>query len=107
MNSDPFNLDSHFWAKAGTFIINYIPKIIGAIRIYIIGLYLINRILYLIKKTLKTKQYNPTLNIFLLSIFGWILKILLFFVIIDKLGVSMLTFASVLTGISIGIGLAM
>ena len=86
---------------------NYIPKIIGAIIIYIIGLYIINRILNLIKKTLKTKQYNPTLNIFLLSIFGWILKILLFFVIIDKLGVSMLTFASVLTGVSIGIGLAM
>ena len=61
----------------------------------------------IIKYALRSKKYNPTLNLFLVSIFGWLFKILLFFVIIDKLGVNMLTFASVITGVSVGVGLAM
>ena len=89
------------------FLINYIPKLVGAIIIWILGVCIINKILGVIKYALRNKKYNPTLNIFLVSLFGWMFKILLFFVIIDKLGVNMLTFASIITGVSVGVGLAM
>ena len=56
---------------------------IGALVIWIIGICIINTVLGWIKKALITRDYNPTLNIFLLSLFGWFLKIILFFVIVD------------------------
>lgn len=96
-----------FWEKVINFLIDYIPLLVGAILIWIIGVCIINKVLGWIKNALRDKDYNPTLNIFLLSLFGWLLKIILFFVIIDKLGVDITTLASVITGISIGIGLAM
>ena len=95
------------WEDAIEFAVNYVPKLVGAIIIWIIGICIINKILHMLKKKFKKKSYDPTLSLFLLSLLGWVLKIILFLILIDKLGVEITTFAAILAGLALAIGLAM
>lgn len=95
------------WDDAIEIAVHFVPKVIATIIIWIIGICIINKILNLMRKKFRKKSYDPTLTLFLLSLLGIVLKVMLFIILIDQLGVEITTFAAILAGFALAIGLAM
>ncbi len=89
------------------FITNYGLKIIGAIIIWIIGSWIIKKINKGLGKIMSKRNYDESLQKFLLNLVGWILKILLILAILAKLGVETTSFAAILAAAGLAIGMAL
>jgi len=96
------------WIDKGfEFVSEYGIKILGAIVIWIVGSFIIKKVLKAIKNVMTKKEYDESLQKFLLNLIGWILKILLFLAILAKLGVETTSFAAILAAAGLAIGLAL
>ncbi|GGG47403.1 mechanosensitive ion channel protein [Croceivirga lutea] len=96
------------WIDKGIeFITEYGPKVLGAILIYIIGSWIIKRIVKLAKKVMSKSNYDESLQRFLLNLISWALKILLILAVIGKLGVETTSFAAILAAAGLAVGLAL
>lgn len=96
------------WIDKGMdWIINYGPRIIGAIAIWIIGSWIIKKLLKSVSKLMDKKDYDPSLEKFSLSLLTWGLKIVLILSILGTLGVETTSFAAVLAAGGLAIGLAL
>lgn len=100
------NLDS-ILDKLVEFISIYGIKVIGAIAIWIIGSWIIKKIMKGIGKLMAKKDYDESLQKFLLNLINWILKILLVIAILGKLGVETTSFAAILAAAGLAIGMAL
>lgn len=103
-----------FESKVEKFIdsaINYAPSIISALLsatvILFLGLWLIKLIRRLIDKIFMKRDVDPSIRVFLGSIVNWILKILLFIVVVSQLGVQTSTFIAVIGAAGLAIGLSL
>ncbi|MEN5436627.1 MULTISPECIES: mechanosensitive ion channel family protein [Sphingobacterium] len=103
-----------FENKAEKFVdsaISYAPSIISAILsavlILFLGLWLIKMIKKLIDKIFIKRNVDPSIRVFLGSIVNWILKILLFIVVVSQLGVQTSTFIAVIGAAGLAIGLSL
>lgn len=85
----------------------YAPKVISALVILIVGLYMIKIIIKSAKKIMAKGGLDLTLQKFLGNLGGWVLKILLFIVVISMLGVETTSFAAILAAAGLAVGLAL
>ena len=83
------------------------PKLVTAIVIYIIGSWVIKKIVGFTRKTMAKSNYEESLQKFLTNLISWALKILLIIVVISKLGVETTSFAAILAAAGLAIGLAL
>ena len=88
-------------------LIQYSPKILTALVILIIGLFIISLIIKMTKKVMRKRGVDETLQKFLANLLGWTLKILLFVSVVAKLGVETTSFAAILAAAGLAIGLAL
>lgn len=96
------------YLQTGTdLLIVYIPKILTALLILIIGLYLIKVIIKSSRKLMDKRGIDITLQKFLGNLGSWILKILLFITVISQLGVATTSFAAIIAAAGLAIGLAL
>ena len=96
------------WLDKGyDLIIDFGPKVIGAIAIWIIGSWVIKVLLKNLRKTLDKKDYDPSLKKFLLNLLRWVLKIVLIVVVLGTVGVETTSFAAILAAAGLAIGLAL
>ncbi|MBL4643808.1 MAG: mechanosensitive ion channel [Flavobacteriaceae bacterium] len=93
--------------KAETLFIGYAPKIVTALAILIIGLFIIGLLIKMSKKIMKKAGVDHTLQKFLGNLLGWALKILLIVTVISQLGVETTSFAAILAAAGLAIGLAL
>lgn len=93
--------------KAIEFVTSYAPKVLGAILIFIIGSWIIGRIVKLARKMMTKSSYDESLMKFLLSLMGWALKVLLIIMVVSTLGVDVTTFAAVIAAAGLAVGLAL
>lgn len=89
------------------FAIDYTPKIIGAIIFYIVGTWLINKVVSILKKILLKRNYDPSLQTFLVSLVKVVLTILLLISIAGKLGADTTAFSALIVGAGVAIGSAL
>ncbi len=89
------------------FAVNYGPKLVGAVLIYIVGSFLIKKLNGVLQRVFSSKNFDTTLQRFLLSAITATLTILLFLVIISKIGVDITGFAALLAGAGLAIGAAL
>lgn len=82
-------------------------KIIGAILIWIIGSWVIKKIMKGMKKVMSNLAYDESLQKFLLNLTNWILKILLIITLLGTLGVPTTSFAAIIAAAGLAIGLAL
>lgn len=82
-------------------------KIIAAIAIWLIGSWIIKKINRGLEKLMTKREYDASLQKFLLNLVGWILKILLIIAILGKLGVETTSFAAIIAAAGLAIGLAL
>jgi len=82
-------------------------KLLGAIVVLIIGLWIIKAIMNKVSKTMEKKDTDASLRSFLLSMLSIILKILLFISVLSMLGIEMTSFIAILGAAGLAVGLAL
>jgi small conductance mechanosensitive channel len=100
--------DTQVWIDKGIdFATEYGPKIIGAILIYMIGSWVIKKLVGVLRNVMSKKDYDESLQKFLLNLVSWALKIFLIIMVIGKLGVETTSFAAIIAAAGLAIGLAL
>ncbi|TRX65952.1 mechanosensitive ion channel [Carboxylicivirga sp. M1479] len=95
------------WQKIYDWIIANGLKILVAILIVVIGLWIINKIIKGFKHLLASQQIDETLVPFLVSLSSVTLKVLLFISVINYLGVNMTSFIAILGAAGLAVGMAL
>ena len=85
----------------------FIPRIVTAILIFVIGLWVIKFVNRLVKKYFDRADYDLALERFLADLINWGLKIMLFVMVITQLGVQSSSLIAVLGAAGLAIGLAL
>ena len=83
------------------------PKLITALLIYLVGMWIIKKITGGTRKVMSKSKYDESLQRFLLNLFSWALKIFLIIIVISRLGVDVTTFAAVIAAAGLAVGLAL
>jgi len=96
------------WLDIGLeFLINFGPKLVGAIIIWIIGSWVIKKLITGAGQAMKKGNYDESLQKFLSNLLSWVLKIILIVVVLGNVGVETTSFAAILAAAGLAIGLAL
>jgi len=93
--------------KAEVLFADYTPKVLTALAILIIGLFVINLLVKMSKKIMLKGKVDVTLQKFLGDLLSWILKALLIITVISKLGVPTTSFVALIGAAGLAVGLAL
>lgn len=85
----------------------FAPKLISALLVLIIGLWVIKILSKLIGRIMTARHYDASLQTFLLSFFKVTMNILLIITVASMLGVNTTSFAALIAGAGIAIGAAL
>ena len=88
-------------------LIQYSPKVLTALAVLIVGLFIIGMIIKMTKKVMNKRGVDETLQKFLANLLSWTLKILLFVSVAAQLGIETTSFAAVIAAAGLAIGLAL
>jgi small conductance mechanosensitive channel len=88
-------------------LFEYAPKLIGAIIVLIIGLWIIGIISKMVRKLMDKRDVDPTLKPFIKSLVSATLKILLLISVISMVGVEMTSFVAILAAVGLAVGMAL
>ncbi|SFZ90811.1 small conductance mechanosensitive channel [Flaviramulus basaltis] len=101
-------MDLEKWIDKGyEIIINFGPKVIAAVAIWIIGSWVIKKLLKGTRKVMTKGSYDESLQKFLLNLLNWVLKIVLIIVVLGTVGVETTSFAAIIAAAGLAIGLAL
>lgn len=88
-------------------VVEFAPRVIGAIITLIIGLWLIKIIVKKVRKTMEKRNVDKSIVPFLSTIFSVLLKILLFLSVVSMVGVEATSFVAILGAAGLAIGLSL
>lgn len=91
----------------GSWFISYLPNIISAILIFIIGWWAAKIVTKVLLKAFKKAKADPTVTSFLSSIISTVLKIIIVICVLSTLGFNMTTIITTLGAATVTIGLAL
>lgn len=96
-----------FAEKGWQIVLEYTPKVVSALVVLIIGLIIIRMIVNGVRKGFEKKNFDITLQRFLVSMISILLKAALAITVIGMLGIQMTTFVAMLGAAGLAIGLAL
>jgi len=85
----------------------YAFKVIAAILILIIGMWLVKKVVKLSQKLMELRGIDITLQKFLGDLLSWTLKVLVFITAISQVGVQTTSFIAILGAAGLAVGLAL
>lgn len=88
-------------------VLEYGPKLIGAILVWVIGSMLIKKIITIFNRSLDKQNTDASLKPFLRSLVGMLLKVMLAISVLGMLGVEMTSFIALLGAVGLAIGMAL
>ncbi|MGB1231227.1 MAG: mechanosensitive ion channel family protein, partial [Winogradskyella sp.] len=88
-------------------IVDFGPKLIAAILIWIIGNWIIKMMLKGLTKVMNKGNYDESLKKFLLNLITWALKIILIIAVLSQVGIETTSFAAIIAAAGLAIGLAL
>lgn len=100
------NLQS-YWEQIVKLSASYAPKFLLAIVTLIIGLWLIKRVVKIIKKIMQKSSVEASLQSFLVPLISIIFKILLVLSVISMVGIETTSFVALLASAGFAIGMAL
>jgi small conductance mechanosensitive channel len=101
-------MDTEKWISTGyNLIMEYAPKLLAAILIWIVGSWIIKQIIKGLKRAFKKRDYDVSLEKFLTDLISWALKILLIVVVLSTVGIETTSFAAILAAAGLAVGLAL
>ena len=89
------------------YVETYGIPVLKAIAIYIIGSWIIKKLMKVIKAVMSKKSYDESLQKFLVNLVGWALKIFLIITVVGTLGVETTSFAALIAAAGLAIGMAL
>lgn len=93
--------------QASAAIMQYVPRVAGALVVLVVGWIAIKIIVGVMKRRLQKSSADPSLHGFLTGLLGAGLKIMLIISVIGMLGVQMTSFIAVLGAAGLAVGLAL
>lgn len=100
--------DVNVYAQKGIeLVMEYGPKVILAIVVLLVGLWIIGRVVKMTCKVMEKRQIDASLKGFLSTLISVILKILLIISVVDMLGVETTSFVAILAASGLAVGLAL
>jgi small conductance mechanosensitive channel len=93
--------------EAGSMILTYAPKVLLAILVLIIGLWIIKRISRGMTNLMTKRNVDPSLIPFLRGLIGVLLKVMLVISVVSMLGVETTSFIAILGAAGLAVGLAL
>lgn len=87
--------------------VEYLPDLIGAILLLVLGWWTISFVLRYVKKVFIKRGYDLALQNFTLTFLNWALKIMLLVMVITQLGVKTTSLVAALGAAGLAIGLAL
>lgn len=106
-DSDAYR-EAQDWVEKGLeFIVEYGPKVIGAVLIYLIGSWVVGRIVRALKRVMNRLNYEESLQRFLMNLISWGLRVILVIVVVSALGVDVTMFAAIFAAAGLAVGLAL
>jgi len=101
-------METQKWIDKGwEIIVDFGPKVIAAIAIWLVGSIIVKYVLKGINKAMEKKGLEIGLKKFLSNLIGWGLKIVLILVILGTVGIETTSFAAVLAAGGLAVGLAL
>ena len=88
-------------------ILEYAPKILGAIVLLVVGLWIIGKVSKFIGKSIAKRGTDPTASKFLADLISVVLKIALLIAIASQLGIETTSFVAILGAAGLAVGLAL
>ena len=104
---EKFGLSGENWEQFVAWLWDFIPSLISAVLILFIGLWVVKLITKWLRRFFEKKDYDETLEKFILELTGWGLKILLFVLVITQFGVQTSSLVAILGAAGLAIGLAL
>lgn len=90
-----------------SFLIQYGPRLVGAICVFVGGLYATNWISKLVGKTMNKNGLDVSLQSFFISMLNAALKILLLITVAGMLGIETTSFVAIIGALGLAVGLAL
>lgn len=87
--------------------IEYGPKLIGAILVLLLGLWIIKLITKTVAKLMKKRNVDPSLASFIRSMTNILLKVLLVISVMGMVGIEMTSFIAILGAAGLAVGMAL
>lgn len=101
-------METQKWIDEGyNIIIEFAPKLLAAILIWVVGLWTIRLLLKGIKKAMNKANYDESLKKFLSNLLNWTFKIVLVVIVLGTVGIETASFAAVIAAAGLAIGLAL
>ena len=96
------------WIDKGyELLLEYTPKILLALAIWIIGAFIIKYLRKGISKSMDKANYDPSLKKFLLNLISWLLKIALIVIVLGTMDIQTASFAAIIAAAGLAVGLAL
>ena len=89
------------------YVETYGLPVLKAILIYLIGSWIIKRLVGVLRKVMAKGSYDESLQKFLMNLISWALKIFLIITVIGTLGVETTSLAAVIAAAGLAVGLAL
>lgn len=102
----PLQIENHI-EKIITLLIEYTPRVIGALLVFIIGLWLIKRLSKLATKSMENRDLDVSLRTFLRSLISVGLKVVLIVTVAGMIGIGTTSFVTILGAAGLAVGLAL
>jgi small conductance mechanosensitive channel len=88
-------------------ILSYAPKVLGAIVVLMVGLWIVKLFSNLIGKVIRNSIIDDSLEGFLISLISILLKIMVYISSIGMLGIEMTSFIAILGAAGLAVGMAL
>jgi small conductance mechanosensitive channel len=93
--------------KITTLLAEYAPKVIAALVVLVIGLWLIKRVAIISEKAMQKRELDISLRTFLKSLISIGLKIMLIVTVAGMIGIGTASFVTILGAAGLAVGLAL
>ena len=97
----------NFLGKANELLLNYGPKLIGAIIVLLVGLWIIKILTNGAARLMKRRGLDESLQPFIKSIISVLLKVSLIIAVMGMVGIQMTSFIAILGAAGLAVGMAL
>ncbi|MCX2719056.1 mechanosensitive ion channel family protein [Lentiprolixibacter aurantiacus] len=104
---DKLNDLEGFAKEAWNWILDFLPDLITAVIILVVGLWVIRFLNHIVRRFFDKKDFDPALETFLQSFIKISLKVILFVLVITQLGVKSSSLVAMLGAAGLAVGLAL
>lgn len=96
------------WIDKGIELVaEFTPKVLGAIVIWIVGIWIIKKIMRGVHRIMEKNDYDVSLEKFLTNLISWLLRIVLVLAVLGTIGVKTSSFVAIVGAAGLAIGLAL